>query len=99
MNTPENKILKIEKETLRSGQFAYNIKCLDGVNLLDVLKLLHARKDYDKVKEAAKENNVSILLKSDGSNRYMMGGTIGENTLIKYELFLKSRTAPIEPAI
>ena len=96
MNTPDNKIIKIEKEHLRSGQPSYNIKCLDGVNLLDVLKALYARKDINDIKEASKLNNVSILLKSTGSPRYMMGGTLGINTFIKYDKFLESK-ANTEP--
>jgi hypothetical protein len=84
MNTPENKILKIEKEKLHSGIIAYNVKCLDGANLKDILNALIVRKDYDNILAVAENKLLSVLIKSNGSNRYMMYGTISANTLKAY---------------
>ena len=80
---PTNKILKIEKEKLYN-KIAYNVKCLDGANLKDILNALIVRKDYDTILIAAENKLLSVLIKSTGSNRYMMYETIGADTLKAY---------------
>ena len=80
---PTNKILKIEKEKIYN-KIAYNVKCLDGANLKDILNALIVRKDYDTILIAAENKLLSVLIKSTGSNRYMMYGTIGADTLKAY---------------
>jgi hypothetical protein len=86
-----NKILKIEKEKLHSGLIAYNVKCLDGVNLKDILTLLVARKDYEAILTSAENKLLSVLIKSAGAPRYMMFGFIKADTIKAYFSFMERK--------